>query len=141
MPFTIVNHRLSASDECIIVASALLQSELQKAEKNNQCAASDDARNEWFRAFVCSPEFAVRIGQRYQSYVESTDASRTLSSTQTVTTWKGNITKLSIYSAVYFLEFLRKYKKLECLGQAQKLMEYAKATVNDNAAAKVSVRS
>lgn len=116
---------------------SLCQAELRKAEKENRCKEDDESRNQWWRAYVSSEEYSNRIEQRYKNYIDTAHASRTVSSTSTVTTWKGNITKLSIYSAVYFLEFLRKYKKLECLGQAQKLMEYAKAAFQEDANAKV----
>lgn len=116
-----------------------MQRDQNKAVRDGVCADNDDAKAKWFEEHVNSADFIAVMKARYKSFINSIDRMRgaTGKADNTFTTWKGNICKLTMYSAVVMLEFLRKYKKLECKGQAQKMVEYAKASLSGDANAKV----
>ncbi len=105
---------------------------LEDAVKAGHCEDDNNSRNTWFMNFVDGDLFDGEIATRFTNYVNqlpNAEAKAAKGSTEnTKSTWKGNLTKLTMYSAVCFLEFLRKYKKIECKGQAPKLVEFAKAS-------------
>ena len=129
----------------IFVDMSFLQAEMEDLVVEGKLGSDDESLNTWFIQKVTGQDFNVYLKNRYIAFINATgkeggDKITRGSAEASFSAWKGNITKLSLYSAILFLEFLRKLKKLECKGQGASLVSFSKAAEVNNADKMVSQR-